>query len=91
MYLSHPVRRVRDDPIEDAEVRLVVTPTDEADVAALESALESIGEAVDCLPYDALEVTVPETAVAEVCELPDIDSIETAGTVGIGGDAGEDL
>jgi hypothetical protein len=91
MYLSHPVRRMREDPIEGADVRLVVAATDEGKVPALESELSEVGESVERLPYGSLEVTVAEADVSAVCDLDGIESIETADTVGIGGDAGEDI
>ena len=39
MYLSHPVRRMRDDPVPDARVELVVTAAADGDRAALASAI----------------------------------------------------
>lgn len=91
MYLSHPVRRMREDPIDGVDVRLVVTATDEDQIPRLESELAAVGENVEQLPYGSLEVTVAEADVAAVCDLAGVESIETADTVGIGGDAGEDI
>jgi hypothetical protein len=91
MYLSHPVRRMRDEPIDGADVRLVVTAADEDQIPRLESELAAVGENVEQLPYGSLEVTVAEADVAAVCDLAGVESIETADTVGIGGDAGEDI
>jgi hypothetical protein len=91
MYLSHPVRRMRDEPIDGADVRLVVTAADEDQIPRLESELAAVGENVERLPYGSLEVTVAEADVTAVCDLGGIESIETTDAVGIGGDAGEDI
>lgn len=91
MYLSHTVRRMRDDPIDDERVVLVVT-AGETTVADLEKRLESTGGTVtDRLQFGALRVETTEENVAQLCGLDGIDAIETEHTVGVGGDAGEDL
>lgn len=93
MYLSHPVRRMRDDPDPDRTVELVVTATDADDVDDVASALADVGADVrDRLRFGALRVACPETTVAAVCTLEGIESIETAATRDVaGGDAGEDV
>jgi hypothetical protein len=92
MYLSHPVRRMRDDPREDAETTLVVRVGESASVASLSKAIGVAGGTVEEeLPYGALRVTIPQERIADLCSLDGIDSIETDDVVGIGGDAGEDL
>ena len=93
MYLSHPVRRMRDDPVPDARVELVVTAAADADREALASAIEGTdAEVLDQLRFGGIRVACPETAVADICALDGIESIETAATRDLaGGDAGEDL
>lgn len=92
MYLSHPVRRMRDDPREDAEATLVVRTEESASVAPLSKAIGVVGGIVEEeLPHGALRVTIPQERIAELCSLDGIDSIETDNVVSTGGDAGEDL
>jgi len=94
MYLSHPVRRMRDDPVRGASVSLVVTgeSEDETAVEELEAAVEDTGASVERrLAFGALEVTIPQELIADLCTLSGIESIETTNTVGVGGDAGEDV
>ena len=93
MYLSHPVRRMRDDPDPESSVELVVTAAADADRAALASALEGAGaEVLERLRFEGLRVACPETAVADICALDGIETVETAATRDLaGGDAGEDL
>jgi len=93
MYLSHPVRRMRDDPIPDARVVLVVTAAADADRDSLAGAIEGTdAEVLEHLRFNALRVACPETAVADVCALDGIESVETGATRDLaGGDAGEDL
>ena len=94
MYLSHPVRRMRDDPIDGEPVALIVTAEsdDEAAVDDLAERIESLGGTVaDRLQFGALRVETTEERVARFCDLAGVESIETEHTVGIGGDAGEDV
>jgi small-conductance mechanosensitive channel len=92
MYLSHPVRRMRDDPMDDQDVTLVVSAADDADVDALEEAIEAAGGAVEeHLEFGALSVRIEELDVTPLCDVDGIDSIETANTRGYAGDAGEDI
>lgn len=91
-YLSHPVRRIRDEPLEGEEITLLVTAAEEADRADLADRLADHGTVEDRLRFGTVKVTVPQVAVAEVCELPGITSIETANTLAMDPDgAGEDV
>ena len=84
MYVSHPVRRVRDDPNADETVSLVVEPVGE-DADAIESAVAGHGGTVERrLQLGSLKVRVPEPAVSDLCERDDIARIETANTLGLG-------
>ena len=93
-YLSHPVRRMRQDPDSGESVTLVVTAADEDDDAAatLADRLADVGTVEDRLRFGAVKVTVPQAAVADVCDLDGIQSIETANTLAMDADgAGEDV
>lgn len=94
MYLSHPVRRMRDDPIDGESVVLIVT-ADSDDDAAIEDLAERIeavgGTVADRLQFGALRVETTEERVVRFCDLAGVESIETEHAIGIGGDAGEDI
>jgi hypothetical protein len=93
-YLSHPVRRMRDDPIADEPVTLVVTATtdDAVALAALSERLEAAGATVtDRLRFGALRVATTEDTVAAIVALDGIESVETGAVTEMGGDAGEDV
>ncbi|MFB6125779.1 MAG: hypothetical protein ABEJ79_00555 [Halolamina sp.] len=90
MYLSHPVRRLREDPIAD-DVALVVEVADDAaredDPTTLRAAVEAVGgEVAEPLGYGAYRVTLPATAVDELCtrlaEAEErVERVETAATL----------
>ncbi|WP_101294430.1 hypothetical protein [Halegenticoccus soli] len=85
MYLSHPVRRIRDDPTPGESVALVVEASESAGAETIEEAVSDLGGSVDRdLGFDAVLVTVPETAVAALAERADADRIETANTISLG-------
>lgn len=92
MYLSHPVRRMRDDPIDDEDVQLVIEASDEDARDDLEQRLESAGiEVEERLQFGSLLVEVEEATVADLCEFGGIETIETAGTLGTGNDHHADM
>ncbi|MFC5366985.1 hypothetical protein [Salinirubrum litoreum] len=88
MYLSHAVRTIRDDPMAEESVDLVVTL--EADTELSETFDDEVtaigGEVVADLQFSAVHVRLPETAVADLCALDGIDRIETAETLRLVGD-----
>ncbi|WP_224448942.1 hypothetical protein [Haloprofundus salilacus] len=85
MYLSHPVRRMRDDPIDGEETTLVVELGDDADREALEARVrEADGTVERDLQFQAVLVTVPESAVASLCDLDGLTRIETGETLSLG-------
>lgn len=91
-YLSHPVRRIREEPIEGQRVTLRVTVADEGSVDEVADALDERGAVEERLRFRALRVTVDQEAVAAVCELPDLAAVETANTLSMDADgAGEDV
>jgi hypothetical protein len=89
MYLSHPVRRLRDDPGE-GDVSLVVElkgAGDDEVPDSLATVVEDRDGTVDrSLGFDCWLVTVPEAAVAQLCSLDGATRIETAATLELGVD-----
>lgn len=99
MYVSRPVRSIRDDPIVGESVRLLVTLAD--DLGERSSAVEAAvretvaghgGTVVDELEFDTLVVEVPHETVADLCGLEGLAAIETDDTLSVTLDgAGEDV
>jgi len=81
MYLSHPVRRMRDDPQTGEAVTLLVRAVANDAVDDLAERLADLGTVEDRLRFATVRVTVPQVAVADVCELSGVDSVETANTL----------
>lgn len=91
MYLSHPVRRLREEPIEGETVTLLVTASDAAAVDDLVDRLGDLGTVEALLRFGTVRVTVPQPAVDAVCDLQGIDRVETANTLALDPEgAGED-
>lgn len=90
VYLSHPVRRMREEP--SGDVRLVV----EVDPAAIDreslraAIAEADGELLDSLPYDTYLVRLPQAEIDAFSETDGLVSIETTNAIGHG-DAGESV
>mgnify|MGYP006896983757 CR=1 FL=1 len=85
---------MREDPIQGETVSLVVTgeSEDEETVEELEVAVEDAGASVEKrLAFGALEVTITQELIEDLCTLSGIESIETTNTVGVSGDAVEDV
>jgi len=93
MYVSRPVRAIRDDPMPEASASLAVTVTDDEGAAAVRELLaDTDGEVVAERQFGTLVVAVAQTTVAALCDCPGIETIETTAAIGIEpGDAGEDL
>jgi hypothetical protein len=92
MYLSHPVRRLCEDPIEGAAVTLRVTATDGDSLDTLTERLTEVGTVEERLRFDGIRVTVPQERLGAVCELDGIEAVETTHTFTLDGDgAGEDV
>lgn len=86
MYLSHPVRRMRDDPSEEP-VSLVVELDADAEVEPLREVVADAGGRVDRdLGFDCWLVTVPEMGIEAVCALDGAVRVETAETLALGVD-----
>ncbi len=99
MYLSPVVRTLRDDPVPDERVTLLLSLADEEtdDTTAVEADIEETvsevgGTVEEKLQFNTIAVTVPHEGIPVLCELDGVASIETDDTIGITpGDAGEDL
>lgn len=84
MYLSHPVRRIREDPAAGETVSLVLELADDDRYDALVSAADDLDGSVDRdLGFAAHLVTVPETAVDDLCDFDGVERIETADTISL--------
>lgn len=91
MYLSHPVRRLREDPVVGEDVTLVVELGDSS-AEELAEAVESLGGEVEAeLRFDSYRIRLVQEAVDEFCETEGLASVETDNAVGYGGDSGEDM
>ncbi|KAB1198599.1 MULTISPECIES: hypothetical protein [Haloferax] len=83
MYLSHPVRRMRDDPFDDETAELRVEPADDDARVALDDHVESLGGSIEKeLQFGGVVVVLPESEVAALCELDGLERIETVDTLG---------
>lgn len=87
MYLSHPVRRMREDPMPDETASLVVELDEDAGVARsdVEATVADVGGSVaDELRFGSLLVTLPEEGVETLCSTEGLARVETANTLGLG-------
>ena len=92
MYLTHPVRRLREEPVAGETVTLLVRADDGVDLDRLAERLAAHGTVEDRLRFGTLRVTVPQDALDAVCALEGIAAIETANTLALDPDgAGEDV
>lgn len=99
MYVSRPVRSIRDDPIPGESVRLLVSLSDDlgersraVEAAVRETATAHGGDVVDKLQFETLVVEVPHDAVTALCDLEGVAAIETDDTLSVTLDgAGEDV
>jgi hypothetical protein len=80
MYLSHPVRRIREDPDDSETVTLRVTAEDDDAADTLADALDELGVVEERLRFAGLRVTLPQGNVDDVCALNGIESVETGNT-----------
>lgn len=86
MYLSHPVRRMCDDPGE-GEVALVIELDSPDAEEPLRETVDDAGGAVEAaLEFDCWQVRVPETALPALCDLDGVARIETTATLELGVD-----
>jgi len=82
-YLSHPVRRIREEPADGEHVELVVEQRDIA-TDTLTATVEELSGTVEAeLQFDCYLIDIPETAVGDLYELDGIVRIETAETLSV--------
>jgi hypothetical protein len=91
MYLSHPVRRIREDPAEGETVTLRVTAEDDDAADALAEQLADVGVVEERLRFAGLRVTVPQDRLDDVCVFEGIESIETGNTFALDPDTHEEI
>lgn len=91
MYVSPAVRSIREHPLEDESISLLVRAAD--DIDELRERVEAAGGTVeDELEFETLAVSVQQTDVGTIAELAGIESIETDRTLTMDADgAGEDV
>jgi fructose-specific phosphotransferase system component IIB len=94
---------MREDPTEGEDVTVIVRVeaqgpdggVGEVTEEAIESAIEDIeatGATVEEeLRFGTLRVQTTQETIADLCAVSTLASIETDNTIGLGGDAGEDL
>jgi len=84
MYLSHPVRRLRDDP-GGGDVSLVVEfegeDRDDPPDSLRQVVDDAGGRTEESLGFGCWLVRVPEATVEALCELSGVTRIETAATL----------
>jgi hypothetical protein len=84
MYLSHPVRRMRDDPGEGTVALVVELDATDAE-ESLREVVDDVGGSVEtALGFDCWQVRVPETALEALCTLDEVVRIETTATLELG-------
>lgn len=91
MYLSHPVRRIREDPAEDETITLRVTATDDDAVDDLVDRIDDVGVVEERLRFAGLRVTVPQENLDDICTFEGIESIETGNTFSLDPDTHDDI
>lgn len=94
VYLSRVVRRMRDDPLADRRVTLLVRVGDDAAAGDVHEAAAAVDADVEGeTQFGGVLVALPEADVdGFLAALPDaVEAVETADVTGLGGDAGEDV
>ncbi|EMA39970.1 hypothetical protein [Halococcus hamelinensis] len=76
-YVERAVEQMREDPDSSASTTLLLGVESDS-LSAVEEQVEAIGgEVTEQLPFDTLEVTVPENAITNLLEIEGLESIET--------------
>lgn len=83
MYISHPVRRLREDPIEGESVALVAELTDAADSDAFAAHVTALGGTAERLRF-SWRVTLPQTGIDDLLAFEGLTRVETAETISLG-------
>lgn len=91
MYLSHPVRRIREAPDDDETITLRVTAVDDDAADELAARIDQMGVVEERLRFAGLRVTLPQERLDDICALDGIESIETGNTFATNFDTPEDV
>lgn len=94
MYVSRAVRSIREHPVPDATVMLLVEVAEDVPTRRVREDLAAIeGVAVaDELAFDTLQVRAPQERVDDVCAVDGLAAVETDATLTVdAGGAGEDV
>lgn len=75
-YVQEDVANIRDDATPGESVTLLVGVTEGAMADVKERAREAGATSVRELPFNSLQVTLPETSVGTICEIPSVESVE---------------
>jgi hypothetical protein len=91
MYVSRTVQSIRDDPIDDETVALVLEPDDDTDPEAVAEAAEDAGATIEReLQFGDLQVSVPQEQVDAICGIDGLAAVQTADAIGIHPDEAEE-
>jgi len=91
MYVSRTVQSIRDDPIEDETVALVLEPDDDTDPDAVATAASEAGATIEReLQFGDRQVSVPQERVDAICAIDGLAAVQTADAIGIHPDEAEE-
>ena len=75
-YIEHEVAQLRESATHGESVTLLIGVADGA-LSEVEERVRAAGAtSTEQLPFSSLQVTLPETCVDTVCEIPSIESVE---------------
>lgn len=77
-FVSEGAEAIRDSPTKGAMVDLVVRVSEASLADAEKWVRDHDGEVIDALHHGLLEVTLPDTAVGELCDQEYVSSVERA-------------
>jgi len=76
-YVERAVREMRENPDSGASTTLLLGVRGDS-ILAVEEKVESVGGKVtERLPFNTLEVRVPESSLADILEMDGLESVET--------------
>jgi hypothetical protein len=78
-FVEDEVAQLRENATSGESVTLVVGVTDGATQRVRERIQAAGATSVETLPFNSLQVTIPETSVDTVCDIPGIESVEFDG------------
>jgi hypothetical protein len=97
MYVSRPVRAIRDDPVAGGSIRVLVTIADERDSDQVRQDVRDVtsthgGAMLEELAFDTVAIEIQHEGVDALCAVDGIEAIETEDTISMSLDgAGEDV